>query len=212
MESHCLQNGTWTPVKLTCTRDPNISDEELYMSSAGKFGGIGHNGNGGYLVGPGGQRIPIGLNPHRDGWTMIAISVVVAVILGTAVAFFILFVRRWFSRWTDTTSRHHLIIAPVPNNLDARRGPPGSGGSHNPGAGPSPKFGAPQRAPGNQYATMPLKPTHGKLECGNIYQTTTLSTFTMRGTSWIWYCRWRDHYRAFLYCSHNASFALRCLP
>lgn len=84
MESTCLQNGTWTRVELNCVRDPNVPD------AVGLHPGEDGGGAGGLLVGPDGRVIAM-----RDGWTMIGISVVVAVILGTAVAFFILFVRKW---------------------------------------------------------------------------------------------------------------------
>ncbi len=88
----CLQNGTWTPVTLMCVRDPSVPDPVgSFGGSAGA--GIGLSGermSAGVLVGPN------GVVTTKDGWTMLMVSVVVAVILGTAVAFLILFVRRWY--------------------------------------------------------------------------------------------------------------------
>ena len=91
IESHCLQNGTWTRVQLNCVRDPSVPDVlgNLGVHRGGNSAG-GTAADGGFLVGPGS-----GLGANKDGWTMMAISVVVAVILGTAVAFLILFVKRW---------------------------------------------------------------------------------------------------------------------
>ena len=96
IESRCLQNGTWTKVELNCVRDPAVPDAAVASSGSGH----GHRGDGGdggtaggFLIGGNGGGV--GGVGGRDGWTMLAVSVVVAVILGTAVAFLILFVRRW---------------------------------------------------------------------------------------------------------------------
>ena len=89
MESVCQQNGTWTSVELSCVRDPAIPDPVGALDPKTR---LGDGASGVYLIagGPGG-----GGGGRAEGWTMLAVSVVVAVILGTAVAFLILLVRRW---------------------------------------------------------------------------------------------------------------------
>lgn len=82
-ESLCLQNGTWTRVEMRCVRDPSVPSGGLKENLM--EGGAG-GGGGGYLVG--GQA-------RYDSGTMMLIAVVAAVITGTAVAFFIIFVRKW---------------------------------------------------------------------------------------------------------------------
>ena len=73
--SHCLQNGTWTPVHLTCVPEATLAGNGA--------------ADGGYLVGSGSARFNYGSG------TMMVISIIAAVITGVAVAFLIIFVRKW---------------------------------------------------------------------------------------------------------------------
>ncbi len=71
------------------------------------------SGDGGYLTGSSGGVGGVGGGVGGgDGWTMMLVAVVVAVILGTAVASLILVVRKWLLKWSDSSS-HHLIVAPT---------------------------------------------------------------------------------------------------
>ena len=74
--SHCLQNGTWTPVHLTCVPEATLAGNGA--------------ADGGYLVGSGSARFNYGSG------TMMVISIIAAVITGVAVAFLIIFVRKWY--------------------------------------------------------------------------------------------------------------------
>ena len=97
------------------------------------------------------------------------------------------FVFRRLLKWSDSSSNHHLFIGSLP---------PGGGSSNlssNPSNGANPPgsidhhegYKGVNYANGNQYSTMPIIKQGAKLDAGNIYQTTTLSTFGRgaRGTT-----------------------------
>ncbi|XP_059089371.1 uncharacterized protein LOC131885361 isoform X1 [Tigriopus californicus] len=150
--SHCLQNGTWTPVHLTCVPEAHLGD-----------GFHGTSADGGFLVGG-------GAHANYGSGTMMVVAVIAAVITGVAVAFFIIFVRKWLLKWSDSTSNHHLFMGSGPG-----------GGLGGPNGGPPSSLDVSFKGVGgysasNQYSTMPML-KQDKLDGTNIYQTTTLSTF-----------------------------------
>ena len=133
VESHCLQNGTWTLVDLTC-----VPNEGLLALNPTK-GENSENPNG-FLVG-----LTAGNKVHSSVSTpvLLIFVVIITVILGMALSTLILVARRWYAKMTFDYSPQHFILAT---------------NSHN-----TPKnfkdyesYGAAVNAEANTYATMPV--------------------------------------------------------
>jgi hypothetical protein len=88
LSSYCQQNGTWTVVDMACVVDP---DSSVAASGDGRRYGGGPGVDGGFLVGPN------GVNGAKYGTgTVLTIAVAAALISGTAVAFLIMVIRKWY--------------------------------------------------------------------------------------------------------------------
>ena len=131
VESHCLQNGSWTLVDLTCV--PNEGLLALNPTS-------GDKDQNGFLVG-----LTASSNVHSSVSTpvLLIFVVIITVILGLAFSTLILVARRWYAKMTNFDySPQHFILA--------TNGTPKIMKDH------YQSYGAAVNAEANTYATMPV--------------------------------------------------------
>ena len=102
VESHCLQNGTWTLVDLTC-----VPNEGFLLNP--NSGDLNSQDKNGFLVG----LTQNSGNVHSSVSTpvLLIFVVIITVILGMALSTLILVARRWYAKMTFDYSPQHFILA-----------------------------------------------------------------------------------------------------
>ena len=102
VESHCLQNGTWTLVDLTC-----VPNEGFLLNP--NSGDLNSHDKNGFLVG----LTQNSGNVHSSVSTpvLLIFVVIITVILGMALSTLILVARRWYAKMTFDYSPQHFILA-----------------------------------------------------------------------------------------------------
>lgn len=128
VESHCLQNGSWTPVELNC-----VPNEELLALDPRRGGKSSDD----FLVSLTSSNVN-NTSPVNTP-TLLLFVVIITVILGMAITSIVFLIKKWYQKLVDYSPQHFILSTqhqlPKFKDLDANGQP---------------------TAEANNYATMPV--------------------------------------------------------